>query len=269
MRSTQTNFRTDSIMKLKNRIAIVTGGGTGIGTGIVESLAAEGAHLVLAQRRVKLAEAVAGKLRRRGVRAIAIQCDMAKHADIKRLVATTVKKMGGIDIVVNNAGITGAPGFGSFVGQDKAHVDLVIDVNLKGPILLAQEAARVMIRQKRPGVIVNISSVAQFGAQEGASAYCASKAGLDGFCKTAALELAKYNIRVVNVAPGDIDVSAHHDIAGILKRSGVSGIYFKKTPLGRRGRAEEIGKVVAFAASDDASFVTGCTWLVDGGWMSY
>jgi NAD(P)-dependent dehydrogenase (short-subunit alcohol dehydrogenase family) len=180
-----------------------------------------------------------------------------------------VKRFGGVDIVVNNAGITGAPALASFLGQDKSHVDLVVDVNLKGPILLAQEAARVMVKQKRKGVIINISSVAQFGGQEGGSAYCASKAGLDGFCKTAALELAKHGIRVVNVAPGDTDVAAHHDITGILKRGGVSGKYFKLTPLGHRGSAREIGKVVAFAASDDASFVTGCTWLVDGGWMTY
>jgi NAD(P)-dependent dehydrogenase (short-subunit alcohol dehydrogenase family) len=194
---------------------------------------------------------------------------MGKYGDIKRLVASTVRKFGGVDIVVNNAGITGAAALASFLGQDQEHLDLVIDVNLKGPLLLAQEAARVMIKQKRKGVIINISSVAQFGAQEGGCAYCASKAGLDGFCKTAGLELATHGIRVVNVAPGEVDVAAHHDLEGILKRGGVSGLYYKKTPLGHRANATEVGKVVAFVASDDASFVTGCTWLVDGGWMTY
>jgi len=256
-------------MKLKDRIAIVTGGGTGIGAGITEHLAAEGARVVIAQRRVDLAQAQAEKLRQRGAVAMAVRCDMGKHADIKRLVAATLRKFGRIDIVVNNAGLTGASALWSFLGQGKEHVDQVIDVNLKGPMLLAQEAARTMVKAKRKGVVINISSVAQFGAQEGASAYCASKAGLDGFCKTAALELAKHGIRVVNVAPGDTDVPAHHDIKGILKRAGVSGLYFKRTPRGRRGSADEIAAVVAFLASDDAAFVTGCTWLVDGGWMTY
>lgn len=256
-------------MKLKDRIAIVTGGGTGIGTGICECLAAEGAKLVLAQRRVELARVVAARLAKRGAESIAVRCDMGRYTDIRRLVTTTIKRFGRIDIVVNNAGVTGTPALALFLQQDKAHIDKVIDVNLKGPFLLALEAARVMVKQKRSGVIVNISSVAQFGAQEGGSAYCASKSGLDGFCKTAAIELAKHGIRVVNVAPGDTDVPAHHDLDAMLKKTGVSGKYFKRTPLGQRGGAHDIGKVVAFLAGDDASFVTGCTWLVDGGWMAY
>lgn len=256
-------------MKLKGKIAIVTGGGSGIGTGICESLAAEGAKLVLAQRRVELAKEVAARLRKNGTDAVAVRCDMGRHADIKRLVASTVKAFGGVDIVVNNAAITGLPVLAGFLKQDKAHIDKVIDVNLKGPFLLSQEAARVMVKQKRKGVIINISSVAQFGAQEGGSAYCASKAGLDGFCKTAALELARHGIRVVNIAPGHVDVPAQHDVPGILKKAGVSGKYYKTTPLADSGRPEEIGALAVFLASDDARFVTGCTWLVDGGWMTY
>jgi NAD(P)-dependent dehydrogenase (short-subunit alcohol dehydrogenase family) len=119
------------------------------------------------------------------------------------------------------------------------------------------------------GSIINVSSVAQYAAQEHAAPYCASKAGLDGLTKTAAIELAPHRIRVNNVAPGDIDTEASHDVVERAAERGAAGRFFRFTPLDRRGTPEEIGRVVTFLASDEASFVTGATWLVDGGFLSY
>ena len=126
-----------------------------------------------------------------------------------------------------------------------------------------------MVAQGDGGSIINISSVAQYAAQEHAAPYCASKAGLDGLTKTAAIELGRQSIRVNNVAPGDIDTEASADVQGEAAARGATGDFFRFTPTDRRGSPEEIGNVVAFLASDEASFVTGATWIVDGGFLSY
>ncbi len=119
-------------------------------------------------------------------------------------------------------------------------------MNLNGAFICTQEAARQMVAQGDGGSIINISSVAQYAAQEHAAPYCASKAGLDGLTKTAAIELAPYGIRVNNVAPGDIDTEASHDVVEQAAERGAAGKFFRVTPLGRRGKPQEIGAVVAF-----------------------
>ncbi len=146
--------------------------------------------------------------------------------------------------------------------------DQILDVNLKGAFICSQEAARHMVIQRR-GVILNISSVGAFAAQQMASAYCASKAGLEGLTKAMALELSGYGIRVNAIAPGDVIVEKNEDIWGELQQAGVEPDYLRKTPLGRRGLPEEIGKAAVFLASDDASFVHGATLIVDGGFLIY
>lgn len=256
-------------MKLKDQVAIVTGGGTGIGCGICRCLAREGAAIVVAQRRLEKAQAMADTLNNDGYRAVAISVDVSRRDQVKRLIEKTVSELGRIDILVNNAAITGQPALQPFMDQSDDFWNKVIAINLTGAFYCAQEAAKVMIAQNHGGSIINISSVAGTAAQENASAYCASKAGMEGMTKVAALELATHGIRVNAVAPGDINTEASADVESFVKRSGGSGRFLRYTPLDRRGSGDEIGHVVTFLASDQASFVTGCTWLVDGGFLAY
>lgn len=258
--------------RLQDKVVIITGGGTGIGWGIAQSCAREGAMVALAQRPadIEIANDKVSELTRAGHCALAIGCDITERAQAKAMVAQTVSAFGRLDVLVNNAALTGTSvEVRPFLEETDAHWREIIDVNLGGAFICTQEAAFQMVAQGEGGSIITISSVAQYAAQENATPYCAAKAGLDGLCKGAAIELAQHNIRVNLVAPGDIFTEANADIINQVAESGGSGLYFRHTPLGRRGHVGEIGNVVAFLASDEASFVTGATWLVDGGFLSY
>ena len=258
--------------RLAGKVAIITGGATGIGWGIAQSCAREGAALALAQlpADVALAEEKVAILREAGHQALAVGCDITRRELVRELIARTVAVFGRLDVMVNNAALTGASAdVRPFLEETDAHWRKTIDVNLNGAFICTQEAAFQMIEQGEGGSIITISSVAQFAAQENATPYGAAKAGLDGLCKGAAIELAPHNIRVNLVAPGDIYTESSADFADQVTDAGGSGLYFRHTPLGRRGRVAEIGDVVAFLASDEASFVTGATWRVDGGFLSY
>jgi NAD(P)-dependent dehydrogenase (short-subunit alcohol dehydrogenase family) len=144
-----------------------------------------------------------------------------------------------------------------------------VDVNLKGTFYCSQAAAKHMIAARRGGSIIHVSSVGAFAAQEFAALYCATKAAQVSLARSMALELAPHGIRVNAIAPGDILTEASEHVVSDLKTAGVSGRYRRTTPLGRRGTPEEIGRAVAFLASDEASFVTGTTLVVDGGYLAY
>lgn len=240
---------------LAGRNYIVTGGATGIGAGIVAVLNRYGARTAIFQP---------------GDAPGAIRCDVRDPEAVRKAVAEAREAFGGrIDGLVNNAAITGVPALAAFLDASSEHVDDVLAVNVKGPIYCSQAVARLAIEQGHPASIVHIASVGSFAAQERASIYCASKAALSMLAQAMALELAPHGIRVNAVAPGDIATQASLNIREDLKELGGSGKYLRQTPLGRRGTEQEIGEAVAYLLSDRASFITGETLRVDGGFLTY
>lgn len=234
---------------LNDRVFIVTGGATGIGLGITRVLCGYGAKVAVIQP-------AEGPLEVEGARLFVgdVRQPEAWFGDVLGV-------YGAVDGMVNNAAITGHIALSPFLEATPEHIDLMFDVNLKGPIYCSQLAAREWVRQDRGGAIVHIASVGSFAAQMNASMYCATKAALSSLAKSMALELAPQGIRVNAVAPGDIRTVASKDMP--------PGAYTRRTPLGRQGRPEEIGEAVAFLLSDRASFITGETLIADGGFLTY
>ncbi len=225
---------------------------------------------MIAQRRIEIAEREAARLRDQGFAVQAHRCDVRRRTDVAALLDRAESLLGPVDVMINNAALTGKSlELRPYMEETDEHWRNVIDINLTGAFIGTQEAARRMISRKAGGSIINVSSVAQFAAQEGASAYCASKAGLDGLTKSAAIELAAHGIRVNSIAPGDVHTEQSDQPREDAVERGATGKFFRETPLDRRGTPEEIGRVAVFLASDEASFVTGATWLVDGGFLSY
>jgi NAD(P)-dependent dehydrogenase (short-subunit alcohol dehydrogenase family) len=252
-------------MTLQTKVAVVTGGATGIGNGIARSLAARGARVAIVQPTA--AQAAEAALALPGAAGFA--ADIRDRDAVERMMAAVIERFGGIDILVNNASVTGLQALAEFATASPEHVHMVLDINIKGTVWCSQAAVRHMIATGRKGTIVHIASVGAFAGQENASMYCASKAAQSSLAQTMALELAPYGIRVNAVAPGDILTEANATIVTDLENVGGSGKYLRVTPLGRRGLPADIGDAVAFLVSDDARFITGTTLRVDGGFLSY
>ncbi len=254
-------------MKLEKKVAIVTGGGTGIGKGISRSLAEAGAVVVIVQSILEKAEKAAAELQSEGFQAVPMEADISSREMVQRLVADTVEQFGQIDILVNNAAMTGPRVSEHFLDVSDELLDRTIDVNLKGTFIVSQEVARKMAG--RGGTIIHISSVGAYAAQEGASVYCATKSALIGLTKTMALELAPHGIRVNAIAPGDIRTETSENVVHEKIERGFSGAYVRRVPMNRRGGPFEIGPTAVYLASDDSSYVTGETIVVDGGFLIY
>ena len=243
-------------MKLAEKVAIVTGSTRGIGQAIAEELARQGAKVVISGRNGERAQQVAAAIQEAGGEAIAVQADVSHMEDAQRLVKETLERWGRIDILVNNAGITRD---NLLLRMSEEEWDTVLQVNLKGAFNCTKSVTRQMMKQ-RQGCIINITSVVGQMGNAGQANYAASKAGLIGFTKSVARELASRNITCNAVAPGYIQTDMTAALDDAVKDS-----LKKQIPLGRLGTPEDVARVVAFLCSDDAAYITGQVINVDGG----
>jgi NAD(P)-dependent dehydrogenase (short-subunit alcohol dehydrogenase family) len=254
-------------MTIEGKVAIITGGGTGIGFGIAQVLSQKGVRLALVQRRAELAQKAVALLR--AADDLSFGLDISDPVAVDRVVEATVQHFGRIDFLVNNASITGMAATSPMLESSVAKVDEIVDVNLKGTFYCSQAVAKRMVAAGHGGSIVHVASVGAYAAQEFATLYCATKAAQVSLAQSMALELAPHHIRVNCVAPGDIYTETSANITEEMISNGASGRYVRLTPAGRRGSPDDIGNAVAYLISDEASFVTGTTLLVDGGFLAY
>ncbi len=245
-------------MLLEGKVAIVTGASRGIGRAIAETLAAEGATVVVNyQSNAAAAAAVVAGIRARGGQALAVAADVSDLAAAEGLIRAALEAYDHIDIVVNNAGTTRDT---LLLSMKEEQWDVVIDTNLKSVFNVCKAAARPMLRRKKGGRIINISSVAGIVGQPGQTNYAASKAGIIGFSKSLAKELGSRAITVNVVAPGFVPTDLTAGLPEDLVKQTLAYI-----PLGRWGEAQEVAHAVAFLASDRAAYITGEVLRVDGG----
>lgn len=245
-------------MKLKEKIAVVTGARDGIGKAIAVAFAREGADVVVTSRKISEDSDVCMEIKGLGRRVLAVKTDVAQRDSVEELVQTAVKEFGKVDILVNNAGLT-QPAMLHKMTEEQW--DLVINVHLKGTFNCTQVAARQMISQKSGGSIVNVTSSAGIQGTIGQVNYSAAKGGINAFTKSAARELARYNITVNAIAPF-AETKMTETIATDPK---FREKYLQRVPLGRFGQPEEIAPAVVFLVSEDGSYITGQILCIDGG----
>jgi 3-oxoacyl-[acyl-carrier protein] reductase len=244
---------------LKDKVAIVTGASKGIGAAIAEHLAAAGAAVVVNYASSREgADRVVAEIRRQGGKALAVQADVAKQADVERLFAEAKKAFGRLDILVNNAGVYE---FLPIEGVTEEHFHKHFDLNVLGLLLASKEAARHF--DAAGGSIINISSAASTLTPPNASVYTATKAAVDAVTRSLAKELGPRNIRVNAINPGMVDTEGAR--AGGFVESDFRKELEARTPLGRIGQPDDIAPAAVFLASSDAAWITGETLLVAGG----
>jgi len=249
---------------LKEKVAIITGARRGMGKSHALRLAKAGAKVVVSDISEEECQKVVDEIKKNRGEAMAVKCDVTKKGEVENMVKQAIGKWGRIDILVNNAGICQ---FKPFLEITEEEWDRTININLKGYFLCAQAAAKEMVKQKS-GVIVNIASVAM--GQQGVGMpnivhYCASKGGIVGMTEALAVELAPFNIRVNAISPGAIETP----MVDLLKTDPktMEGT-LARIPLHRMGKPEEVSNLVLFLVSDDSSYMTGSTVVIDGGWLA-
>ena len=245
---------------LENRVALVTGSSSGIGQAIAETLARNGANVVInyagnrdgAEDTLKQVEA-------HGVQGVIVSADVSKLADIQALIDRGWEAFGSVDILVNNAGMEKKADFRDVTEED---YDRVLGVNLKGPFFLTQAFVRRLLGARKTGRIINISSVHEDMAFPGFASYCASKGGMRMLMRDLAVELGPEGFTINNVAPGAISTPINKSL---LEDKPKLNALLANIPLGRLGSTDDVAELVAFLASDAAAYITGSTFIVDGG----
>jgi glucose 1-dehydrogenase len=261
---TSTNPLSSKVLStlLQGKVAIVTGGNSGIGKSIVEYLAELGAKVVIDYRsHPEATEALEEEIGAYGGSSFGVQADVAKLEDLQRLVDTAVSKYGRLDIMVNNAGVETRT---SILDTTPDDFDKVLNVNLRGVFFATQYAAKQMIAQGSGGRIINISSVHEDWPMPNNTAYCVAKGGVRMLTRTAGVELASKGVTVVNVGPGAVATPINDST---MNNPELLAKLNSAIPMGRMAQPEEIAKVVGFLASDAASYITATSIFADGGIM--
>ena len=253
--------------EIEGKVAIITGGASGIGLASVELFVAEGAHVVIADIDSAAGEAIADRL---GAAARYFNVDVSQRAEIEALVEFAGEHFGKLDIMFNNAGISCVP-FPDFLDDTLEDFDRVVAVNLLGPMLGTQIAAREMAKQGTGGAIINTASIAGILAGQAMISYRVTKAGVVHFSKSAAIELARHSIRVNCIAPGHIQTAMSSFEEGsaadnvTMLASEIEAIYLSNQPMKRRGLPEDVAQAALFLASDRSKFATGIVMPIEGG----
>jgi NAD(P)-dependent dehydrogenase (short-subunit alcohol dehydrogenase family) len=254
----------EGLMKLKGKVAIITGASKGIGKGIAVRYAEEGATVVVASRSKDLLDNIVEQIREKGGRALALELDVTQYESVEAVVSKTVSEYGRLDIMVNNAGISMAKPSEDLASRDWQRA---LETDLSGVFFGCQCAAKQMIRQGEGGCIINITSVYGLVAAPGRAAYCSSKAAANMLTKVLAIEWAKKKIRVNAIAPGYFRTELVQGVidSGMLPLGAIE----KRTPLGRIGEVPELLGLAVYLASDDSAYMTGSILNIDGGWEAY